>query len=52
MNFFAFAQTIFAYRLYVDSTIGSKATATNGGDVLTMKEADFLTCITKLPERL
>lgn len=52
LSFVAFAQTIFGYRLYVECAMPGKTVAVNGSDVLTLDDANFKLCYTKLPKRL
>ena len=52
MSFVAFAQTIFAYRLFVECAMPGVTKAVNDAEVLTLDDANFKLCYTKLPQRL
>lgn len=48
MTFFAFAQTVFAYRVYV-AGVAAPEKANNGSDVLTLDLPSFTALLTKFP---
>lgn len=51
MNFYTFAQTIFAYRMWVKACSAPEK-AVNGSDIVFMNFADFEATYTKFPKRL